>query len=160
MWLPLNSSTIVLSFPFQPIFTHFRPQFWAHMKGPVDRTKVVLRHLPPALSQALLLQQIDSRFADRYNWFSFRPAKSWFLLSPPSVVYFNFFVLQFICMLLHMCSIIWAIEHQLNIVVRTSKSNVEVTLFKKKIKIKERNWGDSENLQLFWWLPRGFVNGD
>lgn len=45
------------------------------MKGSLDRTKVVLRHLPPSLSEAALLAQIDSAFADRYNWLSFRPAK-------------------------------------------------------------------------------------
>ncbi|BAT86718.1 Regulator of nonsense transcripts [Vigna angularis] len=45
------------------------------MKGALDRTKVVLRHLPPSLSEAALLAQIDAAFADRYNWFSFRPGK-------------------------------------------------------------------------------------
>ncbi|KAK7331567.1 hypothetical protein VNO80_28303 [Phaseolus coccineus] len=45
------------------------------MKGSLDRTKVVLRHLPPSLSEAALLAQIDSAFADRYNWLSFRPGK-------------------------------------------------------------------------------------
>ncbi|CAL0334317.1 unnamed protein product [Lupinus luteus] len=42
------------------------------MKG---RTKVVLRHLPPSLSESSLFQQIDAVFSDRYHWFSFRPAK-------------------------------------------------------------------------------------
>ncbi|WVZ01554.1 hypothetical protein V8G54_027623 [Vigna mungo] len=45
------------------------------MKGALDRTKAVLRHLPPSLSEAALLAQIDAAFADRYNWFSFRPGK-------------------------------------------------------------------------------------
>ncbi|QCD76406.1 regulator of nonsense transcripts UPF3-like isoform X3 [Vigna unguiculata] len=45
------------------------------MKGALDRTKVVLRHLPPSLSEAALLAQIDAAFADRYNWLSFRPGK-------------------------------------------------------------------------------------
>ncbi|KAK4378709.1 hypothetical protein RND71_000571 [Anisodus tanguticus] len=46
------------------------------MKGPLDRSKVVLRHLPPTISQSMLVEQVDSRFTGRYNWFSFLPAKS------------------------------------------------------------------------------------
>lgn len=46
------------------------------MKGPLDRSKVVLRHLPPTISQSMLLDQVDSRFAGRYNWFCFLPGKS------------------------------------------------------------------------------------
>ncbi|XP_057977662.1 regulator of nonsense transcripts UPF3 [Malania oleifera] len=46
------------------------------MKGQSDRTKIVLRHLPPAISQATLMEQIDGAFAGRYNWLSFRPGKS------------------------------------------------------------------------------------
>ncbi|XP_009587502.1 regulator of nonsense transcripts UPF3-like isoform X1 [Nicotiana tomentosiformis] len=46
------------------------------MKGPLDRTKVVLRHLPPTISQSMLVEQVLSRFTGRYNWFSFRPGKS------------------------------------------------------------------------------------
>ncbi|CAN4110745.1 unnamed protein product [Withania somnifera] len=46
------------------------------MKGALDRSKVVLRHLPPTISESMLLQQLDSQFAGRYNWFSFLPAKS------------------------------------------------------------------------------------
>ncbi|XP_061375993.1 regulator of nonsense transcripts UPF3-like [Gastrolobium bilobum] len=45
------------------------------MKGELDRTKVVLRHLPPTISEDTLLAQIDAAFAGRYNWFSFRPGK-------------------------------------------------------------------------------------
>ncbi|KAG4385796.1 hypothetical protein GLYMA_12G165900v4 [Glycine max] len=45
------------------------------MKGALDRTKVVLRHLPPSISEAALLSQIDAAFAGRYNWLSFRPGK-------------------------------------------------------------------------------------
>ncbi|KAL3350013.1 hypothetical protein AABB24_022847 [Solanum stoloniferum] len=45
------------------------------MKGPLDRSKVVLRHLPPTISQSMLLDQVDSRFAGRYNWFCFLPGK-------------------------------------------------------------------------------------
>ncbi|OIV96245.1 hypothetical protein TanjilG_14922 [Lupinus angustifolius] len=43
--------------------------------GAMDRTKVVLRHLPPSLSESALSQQIDAVFSGRYNWLSFRPAK-------------------------------------------------------------------------------------
>ncbi|KAK9167717.1 hypothetical protein Scep_002908 [Stephania cephalantha] len=46
------------------------------MKDPFDRTKVVLRHLPPGISQAALLDQINSRFSNRYRWFAFRPGKT------------------------------------------------------------------------------------
>ncbi|CAI9101532.1 OLC1v1038875C1 [Oldenlandia corymbosa var. corymbosa] len=46
------------------------------MKGPLDRTKVVLRHLPPSISQSSLMEQVDSRFSGRYNWFSFFPGKT------------------------------------------------------------------------------------
>ncbi|KAJ8572651.1 hypothetical protein K7X08_009162 [Anisodus acutangulus] len=46
------------------------------MKGPLDRSKVVMRHLPPTISQSMLVEQVDSRFTGRYNWFSFLPAKS------------------------------------------------------------------------------------
>ncbi|XP_055816360.1 regulator of nonsense transcripts UPF3 isoform X2 [Solanum dulcamara] len=46
------------------------------MKGPLDRSKVVLRHLPPTISQSMLLEQVDSRFTCRYNWFCFLPGKS------------------------------------------------------------------------------------
>ncbi|KAL3843657.1 hypothetical protein ACJIZ3_001060 [Penstemon smallii] len=46
------------------------------MKGPLDRTKVVLRHLPPTLSHSNLVEHIDSRFSGRYHWITFRPGKS------------------------------------------------------------------------------------
>ncbi|KAM2669360.1 hypothetical protein EV2_020839 [Malus domestica] len=45
------------------------------MKGQLDRTKVVLRHLPPSISQAALVEQIDVFFAGRYSWVAFRPGK-------------------------------------------------------------------------------------
>ncbi|XP_010499932.1 PREDICTED: regulator of nonsense transcripts UPF3 isoform X2 [Camelina sativa] len=48
------------------------------MKEPLQKKKVVVRHLPPSLSQSDLLSQIDPRFGDRYNWVSFRPGKSSF----------------------------------------------------------------------------------
>ncbi|KAL3538496.1 hypothetical protein ACH5RR_001862 [Cinchona calisaya] len=46
------------------------------MKGPLDRTKVVLRHLPPSISQSSLMDRVDSRFSARYNWVSFCPGKT------------------------------------------------------------------------------------
>lgn len=46
------------------------------MKGPFDRTKVVVRHLPPTISQSTLKEQIDGRFAGRYDWVYFLPGKS------------------------------------------------------------------------------------
>ncbi|XP_024008581.1 regulator of nonsense transcripts UPF3 [Eutrema salsugineum] len=46
------------------------------MKDPSPKRKVVVRHLPPSLSQSDLLSQIEPRFGDRYYWFSFRPGKS------------------------------------------------------------------------------------
>ncbi|KAK6254154.1 hypothetical protein QUC31_015874 [Theobroma cacao] len=46
------------------------------MKGALDRTKVILRHLPPAITEAMLVEQVDSAFSGRYNWLSFRPGKS------------------------------------------------------------------------------------
>ncbi|XP_019173942.1 PREDICTED: regulator of nonsense transcripts UPF3-like isoform X2 [Ipomoea nil] len=45
------------------------------MKVPLDRAKVVLRHLPPTLPQATLIEKVDSRFSGRYNWVSFHPGK-------------------------------------------------------------------------------------
>lgn len=46
------------------------------MKDPLERTKAVLRHLPPAISPSALMDQIDARFAGRYKWASFRPGKT------------------------------------------------------------------------------------
>lgn len=60
------------------------------MKVPGDRTKVVLRHLPPTLSQAALKDQIDVRFAGRYNWFSFRPGRASHVNQPYSRAYIDF----------------------------------------------------------------------
>ncbi|XP_056162687.1 regulator of nonsense transcripts UPF3-like [Syzygium oleosum] len=45
-------------------------------KRPLDRTKVVWRHLPPSITRAFLTEQIDSVFSGRYCWVSFRPGKS------------------------------------------------------------------------------------
>ncbi|XP_037497184.1 regulator of nonsense transcripts UPF3 isoform X1 [Jatropha curcas] len=44
-------------------------------KEPSERTRVVIRHLPPSLSQFHLFSQFDHLFSQRYNWFCFRPAK-------------------------------------------------------------------------------------
>lgn len=60
------------------------------MKDPGDRTKVVLRHLPPTLSQVALKDQIDARFAGRYNWFSFRAGRGSHLNQPYSRAYIDF----------------------------------------------------------------------
>lgn len=48
------------------------------MKGQpqLDRTKVVLRHLPPSISKSALLGPIDSVFSGRYTLVSFRPGKN------------------------------------------------------------------------------------
>ncbi|OMO92296.1 Regulator of nonsense-mediated decay, UPF3 [Corchorus olitorius] len=46
------------------------------MKGTLDRTKVVLRHLPPGITESMFVEQVDTAFAGRYNWLSFRPGKN------------------------------------------------------------------------------------
>ncbi|KAL6650572.1 hypothetical protein ACP70R_009497 [Stipagrostis hirtigluma subsp. patula] len=48
----------------------------AHMKDPAHRTKVVLRRLPPAIAQQAVLDQVDARFAGRYDWACFRPGNA------------------------------------------------------------------------------------
>ena len=75
--------------------------------GTLDRTKVVLRHLPPGISEAMLVEQVDTAFAGRYNWLSFRPGKarlvflfflSFFIINwtlIPSIFFFWFIVLLF-----------------------------------------------------------------
>ncbi|GER45915.1 Smg-4/UPF3 family protein [Striga asiatica] len=57
-------------------FQEFVLGFSFYMKGLLDRTKVVLRHLPPTISQSNLVEHIDSRFSGRYGWLAFRPGKS------------------------------------------------------------------------------------
>ncbi|XP_055809092.1 regulator of nonsense transcripts UPF3-like isoform X2 [Solanum dulcamara] len=54
------------------------------------RTKVVLRHLPPTFSQSMLVEHVDSRFAGRYNWFTFRPAKTSLKYQSYSKAYIDF----------------------------------------------------------------------
>ncbi|XP_022149975.1 regulator of nonsense transcripts UPF3 isoform X2 [Momordica charantia] len=46
------------------------------MKDPLERTKVVIRHLPPSLPHSDLFHHIDDRFAGRYNWCYYRPGKT------------------------------------------------------------------------------------
>ncbi|CAI9304415.1 unnamed protein product [Lactuca saligna] len=60
------------------------------MKGPLDRTKVVLRHLPHTISQSALMEQIDARFSGRYNWFSFRSGKQSLKCQSYSRAYIDF----------------------------------------------------------------------
>jgi regulator of nonsense transcripts 3 len=44
--------------------------------GQSDKTKVVVRHLPPGVTQPMFVEQIDLAFSGRYNWLSYRPGKS------------------------------------------------------------------------------------
>ncbi|KAI3707824.1 hypothetical protein L2E82_36680 [Cichorium intybus] len=60
------------------------------MKGPLDRTKVVLRHLPHTISQSALVEQIDARFCGRYNWLSFRSGKQSLKCQSYSRAYIDF----------------------------------------------------------------------
>ncbi|KAK4800691.1 hypothetical protein SAY86_021178 [Trapa natans] len=60
------------------------------MKGPLDRIKVVLRHLPPSITQDMLMDQIDTVFSGCYNWVSFRPGKTSQKHQTHSRVYINF----------------------------------------------------------------------
>ncbi|XP_051144724.1 regulator of nonsense transcripts UPF3-like isoform X2 [Andrographis paniculata] len=60
------------------------------MKGPLDRTKVVVRHLPPTISQSNFAEHVDSRFAGRYTWLDFRPGKSSLKHLIHSRAYINF----------------------------------------------------------------------
>lgn len=46
------------------------------MKDPFERTKVVIRHLPPSLPHSDLFHHIDDRFAGRYNFCFYRPGKT------------------------------------------------------------------------------------
>ncbi|CAI9294217.1 unnamed protein product [Lactuca saligna] len=60
------------------------------MKGSLDRTKVVLRHLPHNISQSALMEQIDARFSGRYNWFCFRSGKNSLKCQSYSRAYIDF----------------------------------------------------------------------
>ncbi|KMZ57667.1 hypothetical protein ZOSMA_83G00430 [Zostera marina] len=44
--------------------------------GPLERTKVVIRRLPPGILESELIEQIDVIFADRYTLVSFCPGKN------------------------------------------------------------------------------------
>lgn len=59
------------------------------MKGPLDRTKVVVRHLPPTISEAVFLEQIDTVFKGRYNLVKFRPGKNRLGLRFVGLLYFR-----------------------------------------------------------------------
>ncbi|XP_006652316.1 regulator of nonsense transcripts UPF3 isoform X2 [Oryza brachyantha] len=48
----------------------------AHVKDPAHRTKVVLRRLPPAIAPQAVVDQVDARFAGRYDWSCFRPGNA------------------------------------------------------------------------------------
>lgn len=56
----------------------------------MNRTKVVIRHLPPTLTQSAFFDQIDARFSGRYNWLSFRPGKSSYKNQIYARAYVNF----------------------------------------------------------------------
>ncbi|KAB2026602.1 hypothetical protein ES319_D06G231500v1 [Gossypium barbadense] len=60
------------------------------MKEPLRKTKVVIRHLPPSVTEPFIISQIDDRFSDRYNWFSFRLGKSSHKQQSYSRAYINF----------------------------------------------------------------------
>ncbi|XP_039070372.1 regulator of nonsense transcripts UPF3-like isoform X2 [Hibiscus syriacus] len=60
------------------------------MKEPLHKTKVVIRHFPPSVTQSFFFSQIDERFSDRYNWFSFRLGKSSHKQQSYSRAYINF----------------------------------------------------------------------
>uniref|UniRef100_A0A7C9A6H3 UPF3 domain-containing protein n=1 Tax=Opuntia streptacantha TaxID=393608 RepID=A0A7C9A6H3_OPUST len=60
------------------------------MKDPVNRTKVVIRHLPPTLTQSAFFDQIDARFSGCYNWSTFRPGKSSYKNQRYARAYVNF----------------------------------------------------------------------
>ncbi|KAJ3675508.1 hypothetical protein LUZ60_004550 [Juncus effusus] len=60
------------------------------MKDPLNRTKVVLRHLPASVPQQAIMDQIDSRFEGRYDWVQFYPGKNSTKHQKYSRVYINF----------------------------------------------------------------------
>ncbi|KAG4196713.1 hypothetical protein ERO13_A06G188800v2 [Gossypium hirsutum] len=60
------------------------------MKEPLRKTKVVIRHLPPSVTEPFIISQIDDRFSDRYNWFSFRLGKCSHKQQSYSRAYINF----------------------------------------------------------------------
>uniref|UniRef100_A0A7N0T4Q3 UPF3 domain-containing protein n=1 Tax=Kalanchoe fedtschenkoi TaxID=63787 RepID=A0A7N0T4Q3_KALFE len=60
------------------------------MKGPPDRTKVVVRHLPPSVPHSMIMEQIDRVFGGRYDWSRFRPGKNSHKHQTHSRLYINF----------------------------------------------------------------------
>uniref|UniRef100_A0A804RI99 UPF3 domain-containing protein n=1 Tax=Zea mays TaxID=4577 RepID=A0A804RI99_MAIZE len=60
------------------------------MKDPAHRTKVVLRRLPPAIAQQAVVDQVDLRFAGRYDWACFRPGNASQKNHRHSRLYLNF----------------------------------------------------------------------
>ncbi|KAL8156128.1 regulator of nonsense transcripts UPF3-like [Apium graveolens] len=48
----------------------------SRMKSAADRTKVVVRRLPPTITEAMLLEQIDDKFTRRFKFVSFRPGNN------------------------------------------------------------------------------------
>ncbi|CAM8928252.1 unnamed protein product [Rhodiola kirilowii] len=60
------------------------------MKGTADRTKVVLRHLPPSIPHSMIMEQIDRGFGGRYNWSRFRAGKNSRKHQTHSRLYINF----------------------------------------------------------------------
>ncbi len=42
---------------------------------PAERTKIVIRKLPPLMDEADLKAEVDSVAADQYGWFVFYPGK-------------------------------------------------------------------------------------
>ncbi|KAM7251975.1 hypothetical protein ACFE04_023858 [Oxalis oulophora] len=47
-----------------------------NINNELDRTKVVVRRLPPSMNEATLMELIDVTFAGRYNWASFHQGKN------------------------------------------------------------------------------------
>ncbi|KAL4602254.1 hypothetical protein ACB092_10G039800 [Castanea dentata] len=45
------------------------------MKEPLEKMKVVVRHLPPSLTYSDLFVNIDEKFSGHYNWFFFCPGE-------------------------------------------------------------------------------------
>ncbi|KAI5074417.1 hypothetical protein GOP47_0010378 [Adiantum capillus-veneris] len=62
----------------------------AAMRDVYNRTKVVVRHLPPGLSESAFMEQIASRFSSMYNMVSFCPGKSSIKGSSFSRAYIDF----------------------------------------------------------------------
>lgn len=63
-------------FPYVVFFAVYSCLGLCEMKDLLERTKVVLRHLPSSLTESVLMEQIDGKFAGRYKWVCFRPGKN------------------------------------------------------------------------------------